>query len=131
MAKKNQDKSIWGKLEYPNEFINSPDPNEGKLPIELYVKKHKVAYKVKYDQTKEKVIKTAPPKFILETTTVDYGLIFDNGVEIKGVSNKFWNEVAVISSEPPIVKKIRPKIEKIPKLNQKSKSKKNEGPSKG
>jgi hypothetical protein len=61
--------SAWGELKYPKEFINSP---EGKMPLEIYMAKHPVIFKVYYKQTKEKIIHTAPPSFKLETTIVDY-----------------------------------------------------------
>lgn len=115
--------SIWGKLSYPNEFINSP---EGKMPLEIYLKKHNVAFKVRYDQTKEKVIHSAPPKFIPETTSVDFGLIFENGLEIKGVGKKFWNGISTPLGTDVIVRKIRPEVKMAPKLKEEPKRKKDE-----
>jgi hypothetical protein len=118
MAKK-QNKSIWGELRFPNEFVNT---FEGRMPLELFMNKHKVTTKVQYDQTEEVLIKTAPPKFVLETTSVDFGLIFDNGFKIRGVSKKFWNEIIA----PISIEKVRPPAKMPPKLKEEPKRKKNE-----
>jgi hypothetical protein len=103
--------SVWGDLRYPDQMTNTP---EGRMPVEIYLRDHKVIAKVTYKQTKEKIIKSAPPRFIEETTVVDYGVIFDNKFEIKGVKHKIW--IGISNDCEQIERFVRPKPIKFPKL---------------
>jgi hypothetical protein len=86
------------------------------MPLEVFIKDNKIAFLTCYDQVKEKIIPSAPPKFIPTTSTVDYGIIFESGFEIKGVGSKIWNEIPIPTGTDIIVKRIRPKVEMAPKL---------------
>lgn len=115
---KNQKKEIltesdWGLLRHPKEFINSPI---GRMPLEVYIRDNKISSKVRYDQTKEVVIRSAPPKFIPTTTTIDYGIVFENGFEIKGVGSKIWNMIPAPTDTEIIIKTVRPDVKMAPKL---------------
>jgi hypothetical protein len=117
MAKKSKDEilteSDWGPLHHPKEFINSPI---GRMPLEIYLRGNKIAAKVRYDQTKEVIVPSTPPRFIPTTTTVDFGLVFENGFEIKGVVSKIWNGIPVPTDTEIIIKTVRPDVKMAPKL---------------
>jgi len=105
--------SDWGLLRHPKEFINSPS---GRMPLEVFIRGDKVAFLTRYDQVKEKIIPSTPPKFIPITSTVDYGIIFESGFEIKGVGSKIWNGIPIPTGTDIIVNMIRPEVKMAPKL---------------
>ena len=113
-----QGESAWGELKYPNEFIVSPD---GKVPLERYIEKYPVKFKVQYEETKEQIIPSASPRFIQVTEVCDHELIFENGFEIKGVGTSIWNGVSTPYETEIITRKVRPNPKKIPKLQNKKK----------
>lgn len=127
MAKKSKTKFgdfFWEDLEFPKEWINTP---EGKVPLEVYVNDNKVTFKVTYEQTKEIKDPYGLDGFSPETTICDYGFIFENKLEIKGVAASFWNKVSIPTGTEMIVKKVRPKVNIAPKLKKGKPKKKKDG----